>query len=100
MVDAILAEMRRSLETRSWMSEETRSRALTKLDAVRVKIGYPDEWRDWSGLEVARDSFAANRIRASRFEFEHQAAKTREAGRSRRVGDVAPHGERLLPPDP
>ena len=75
MVDAILAEMRRSLETRSWMSEETRARALTKLDAVRVKIGYPDEWRDWSGLEVARDSFAANRIRASRFEFEHQAAK-------------------------
>ena len=75
MVDAILAEMRRSLETRRWMSDETRARGLTKLDAVRVKIGYPDVWRDWSGLEVARDSFAANRIRASRFDFEYQVAK-------------------------
>ncbi len=77
MVDAILAEMRRSLETRPWMSEETRARGIGKLEAVRVKIGYPDEWRDWSGLEVARDSFAANRVRASRFDFDYQVAKLR-----------------------
>ena len=32
-----------------WMSEATRTQALAKLDAMRVKIGYPDRWRDWSG---------------------------------------------------
>jgi predicted metalloendopeptidase len=69
--------MRHSIETRPWMSETTRARGLTKLEAVRVKIGYPDVWRDWSGLEVTRESYAANRIRAARFEFDHQVEKLR-----------------------
>ncbi|MEN9646450.1 MAG: hypothetical protein RL238_3119 [Actinomycetota bacterium] len=75
MVDAIVAEMRRSLETRPWMTDETRQRGLTKLDAIRVKIGYPDEWRDWSGLEVHRDTYAANRLAASRFDIAYQRAR-------------------------
>jgi len=75
MVEAILAEMRRSLETREWMSDATRTRGLAKLDGVGVKIGYPDEWRDWTGIGIARDSYALNRIRAARFEFEHQRRK-------------------------
>ncbi len=69
MVAAIVDEMRRSLETRPWMSEATRAQGLTKLQAIRVKIGYPDRWRDWSGLQVRRDSYAANRINAARFEL-------------------------------
>jgi predicted metalloendopeptidase len=75
MVDAILAEMRHSLETREWMSDATRERGLAKLDGVGVKIGYPDTWRDWTGIGIARDSYALNRIRAARFEFEHEKAK-------------------------
>ncbi len=75
MVDEILAEMRTSLHTREWMSEPTRIAALAKLDAFRVKIGYPDEWRDWSGLQVSRDSYAANRLRAARFEADRQLAR-------------------------
>jgi predicted metalloendopeptidase len=71
MVEAIVDEMRHSLQTRPWMTDETRARGLTKLDAIRVKIGYPDEWRDWSGLQVDRATYAANRIAASRFELEH-----------------------------
>ena len=54
MVDVIIDEMRRSIDSRTWMSEETRVRGHAKLDAVRVKIGYPDHWRDWSGLHVDR----------------------------------------------
>ena len=75
MVDEIIAEMRTSLHTRDWMSESTRVAALEKLDAFRVKIGYPDEWRDWSGLQVTRDSYAGNRLRAARFEADRQLAR-------------------------
>jgi predicted metalloendopeptidase len=42
---------------------------------MRVKIGYPDEWRDWSGLEIARTAYASNRLNAARFEVARRLAK-------------------------
>jgi putative endopeptidase len=78
MVEAIVEEMRASIRTREWMSAETRRRAETKLDALRVKIGYPDEWRDWTGLALGRDTYAANRLAAARFEVDRQLAKLGE----------------------
>jgi putative endopeptidase len=72
MVQAIVDEMRRSLETRTWMTDETRACGLTKLDAIGVKIGYPDAWRDWSGLHIDRTHYAQNRLNASRFELDRQ----------------------------
>jgi putative endopeptidase len=88
MVEAILEEMRASLKTRAWMSDETRARGEAKLDAMRVKIGYPDEWRDWSGLEIARDGYAANRLNAARFEIARRLAK---------LGQPVDRGEWELP---
>ena len=79
LVDEILAEMRHSIETRTWMTSATRERALVKLDAFGVKIGYPDEWRDWSGLRIDRSSYAHNRIEASRFDLDRQLGKLDEA---------------------
>ena len=75
MVAAIVEEMRSSIRTRPWMGEETRARAEAKLDAMRVKIGYPERWRDWSGLEIGRASYAANRLDATRFELARRLAK-------------------------
>ena len=72
MVQAIVDEMRRSLETRTWMSEETRARGLTKLASIGVKIGYPDTWRDWSGLQIDRTHYAQNRLDATRFDLDRQ----------------------------
>ena len=78
MVDAILDEMRASLDTRPWMSDATRARGRVKLDAIGVKIGYPDKWRDWSGLDVDRANYAANRLAAARFEVARQLAQLAE----------------------
>ena len=75
MVEAIVDEMRRSIDSRSWMSEATRAQGHVKLDAVRVKIGYPDRWRDWTGLHIDRAAYAANRLRASQFELARLLAK-------------------------
>ncbi len=74
MVSEILAEMRHSLETREWMTDSTRVQGLVKLDALGVKIGYPDVWRDWSGLPVSRTAYAVNRLEATRFELRRQLA--------------------------
>ena len=78
MVEAILEEMRASIRTREWMTPETRTKAERKLDALRVKIGYPDRWRDWTGLTISRTAYAANRLAANRFELDRQLAKLGE----------------------
>lgn len=72
MVGRLKGAMRRSIETVEWMTEDTREAALTKLDSFGYKIGYPDEWRDYSALDIGGDSFVANRIRCEIFEHERQ----------------------------
>jgi len=59
----------------SWMTEATKKNALEKLAAFRVKIGYPDHWRDYSGLQISNDSYYANVVRARRFETAYELAK-------------------------
>jgi len=75
MVEAIIDEMRRSIDSRTWMGEETRALGHAKLDAIGVKIGYPDRWRSWEGLLVDRTTYAANRLRATEFEITRQLDK-------------------------
>ncbi len=58
-----------------WMSEATKHEARLKLDAMEVKIGYPDKWRDYSGLDVQDDSYYNNMKRAERFNFLYQISK-------------------------
>ena len=66
-MDELITALRQSLRQRltdvDWMSGETRERALAKLDAMRRKIGGPDQWRDFSGLTIRRDDYAGNSIR-------------------------------------
>jgi putative endopeptidase len=63
------------IETLEWMSDTTKTEALAKLDAMNVKIGYPDKWRDYSGLEVSDDSYFANIMRAARFNQDYRMSK-------------------------
>ncbi len=53
----------------SWMSDETKKKALEKLETMVVKVGYPDKWKDYSNLEISRDSYAKNIKNASVFSF-------------------------------
>jgi putative endopeptidase len=55
----------------SWMTDTTRAKALEKLATFRVKIGYPNKWRDYSKLEVVKDSYWKNILRSNRFDFEY-----------------------------
>ena len=67
-----LGERIKNLE---WMSEDTKAKALVKLDAFNVKIGYPDKWKDYSKYEVTPESYFENVHRAIRFENERDMAK-------------------------
>ena len=67
MVNNLLAAFRARLLKLDWMGEETRRAALVKLDAVVRKIGYPDKWESYAGLEVGRDSLFDNLLRAAEF---------------------------------
>ena len=59
----------------TWMSQETKQKALEKLEAIIVKVGYPDKWRDYSGLTIEKDSYYANVMRAAKFENEYHLSK-------------------------
>jgi putative endopeptidase len=58
-----------------WMSDSTKQAAHQKLEAIRVKIGYPDKWRDYSKLKVSADNYAENVLRSNQFDFEYDLNK-------------------------
>lgn len=66
-----LGERIRAVE---WMSDTTKEKALEKLDAFIVKIGYPDKWKDYSSLEIKDDSYWQNMMRASVFAYSEMIA--------------------------
>jgi endothelin-converting enzyme/putative endopeptidase len=68
MTEQIEAAMQHEIENLDWMSPETKQEALRKLHAIRNKIGYPDRWRDYSSLEVKRDDYYGDALRAYRFQ--------------------------------
>lgn len=75
MVDNLQEAFREHVRELDWMSQETKARALQKLGAFAVKIGYPDEWEDYQGLDISRDSYAANVMRASQYAFRDNIGK-------------------------
>jgi predicted metalloendopeptidase len=75
LVDNLLAEFDRGIDQLDWMSAPTRAEAHDKLRKIKVKIGYPEKWRDYSALEIRRDDLVGNVMRANQFEWNWQAAR-------------------------
>lgn len=74
MVRNIVAAFGRRVDALEWMSPATRERAKAKLAALYVGVGYPDRWRDYSGLEVRRDDAYGNRERSELFDYREALA--------------------------
>ena len=75
MLTFIKEAMRGRIRTAGWMSQATKVQAYKKLDAMRGKVGYPDKWRDYSKLDIARRPYVLNALAASAFEFRRDLAK-------------------------
>lgn len=77
--DEMIRNLREALGGRiselPWMGDETKAKALAKLEAFTPKIGYPDEWRDYSSVDVVPGDFFGNVSRAREFEARRNLAK-------------------------
>ena len=67
-----LGERIRNLE---WMGDSTKIKAIEKLNSFYVKVGYPDKWRDYTGLNIEKDSYWANVKRATEYELDYMLSK-------------------------
>ncbi|WP_310394681.1 M13 family metallopeptidase [Hymenobacter sp.] len=75
MVANIRASMAEHIQNNTWMSAPTKAEALKKLNALRVKIGYPDVWKDYSTLKISRESYLKNVLAARQWNTKREAAK-------------------------
>ncbi|HVF55006.1 MAG TPA: M13 family metallopeptidase [Pyrinomonadaceae bacterium] len=75
MVNNLITAFRARLSKLDWMGDETRKQAVAKLDAFKQKIGYPEKWIDYSALDITRDSYLDNVLRASDFEVRRDLSK-------------------------
>ena len=75
LVDNLIEAYRISINDLSWMSPETKAKALEKLGKFTPKIGYPDKWRDYSALTITRDGLFENIGRITKFSRDIELAK-------------------------
>jgi predicted metalloendopeptidase len=79
LVDNLTRTFRERIQTRDWMSEATKQQALTKLDSITRKIGYPDKWRNYASVRLARDTYFENTRQALTFEARRNLDKIGKA---------------------
>ncbi len=73
--NAIKAAYADRIKNLDWMSEATKEKSLRKLDAIIMKVGYPDKWKDMSSMSVDRSSYVRNVMSARRWRFDYMIAK-------------------------
>lgn len=75
LVKNLIAAYAESIQELTWMSDETKAKALEKLSSFKPKIGYPDKWRDYSQLTITADDLVGNQKRSAKFELDHDLAR-------------------------
>ncbi len=90
MVDNIMAVYKDRIENLAWMSDETKAKAQEKLASFTRKLGFPDEWTDYSSLEITRNNYFQNKINMRRFTIAKNTKKL-NAPIDRGEWAMAPH---------
>ena len=98
LVANLVEAYRRNIDQLDWMSAETKVRAEEKLARFMPKIGYPDQWRDYSTLQVDRDDLLGNVRAGAAFETDRELGKLGGPVDRDRVAHDAADGQRLLQP--
>jgi putative endopeptidase len=75
MVKNILAAFDERVDALEWMTPATKQKARAKIESLKVGVGYPESWRDYSALVIAPDDALGNHLRAVEQEYRHQRAK-------------------------
>lgn len=79
MVQDLIKAYRARIEKLAWMTPQTREKALAKLATLKVGVGYPDKWQDYSALKIVRGDAYGNEQRAQEFAYKHAVAKLGKA---------------------
>jgi len=75
LVGNLSAALKVRLEKLDWMGPETKKKALEKWASFTPKIGYPDKWREWDGLQTSRSSYIENVLAARAFNYRYELSK-------------------------
>jgi predicted metalloendopeptidase len=75
MVDDIVKAFGARIDALTWMTPETKAKAKAKVSTIKVGVGYPDRWQDYSSLEIVKGDALGNAQRAELFEYRRQLAK-------------------------
>jgi putative endopeptidase len=75
MIENLRTAYRERINNLTWMSEETKQKANKKLEAFTYKVGYPDEWKDYSKLSISDESYIENIIAANKFNYNRMLEK-------------------------
>ena len=89
LVRRVVEALRARILGEDWMSPATKAEAMKKLDTLRIKVGYPDAWRDYSKLAVKKQPFVLNVLAARAFEFDRKLVQ---------LGGPVDHGEWEMSP--
>ncbi|MBP5341834.1 MAG: M13 family metallopeptidase [Bacteroidales bacterium] len=75
LVQNLITALGQRIDMAEWMTDQTKANAHKKLSTIYVKIGYPNKWRDYSGLEIKDDSYYANVVRSNEFDMAYMFSK-------------------------
>lgn len=75
LIENIRTAYHHRIDRLDWMSPETKAKAHEKLSKLVKKVGYPDKWKDYSKLTITRESYFANMLAASRWNFDDDISK-------------------------
>lgn len=75
LVSNLMAVYGERIDKLDWMSAATKTKAKEKLNAIMRKIGYPENWKDYKGLEVSRDNFFQNLLNATKWNYAYEVSK-------------------------
>lgn len=75
LTNNIIEAYRERINQLTWMSDSTKQKALVKLNAITTKVAYPDKWKDYSALNISRDSYAMNMLHSNVWAHDYEVAK-------------------------
>jgi putative endopeptidase len=75
LVDYLIQAYRESIQELAWMSDETKKKALVKLDKFTPKIGYPTKWKDYSSIVIDRNDLVGNIKRVTSWGLDREMKK-------------------------
>lgn len=75
LVNNLIEALGQRIDKAEWMTDATKANAHKKLSTIYVKIGYPNKWRDYSGLDIKNDSYYANVVRSNEFDMAYMFSK-------------------------